>query len=366
MTDDGHPRIPPNAEYVPDAEASDGLILDEQPYQVMDPLGAEAYLQLKKGIRKNGIQDPIHVAAGDGGNGHIIDGHHRVLAWREIERDGEGLDASREPAFVVHADLDATDEERIQEFEKKAWELNMQQRHLDDGGKKEAIERRLQQLDAEGRRKTDYAVAETLGVSASWVREVRHRLEGRGNIRTAADITTDTEGRRTEEDAKAKRAAVKDAIQADPTRSNRDIARELDVSHPFVGGVREDMQTPELPPRFADITFYPDHCLHYIDETSGIDILAGKTSDPEGWYVRLRERDFYEERDLIGRGLNEGWCLARRHVDTKHEAVETIEQFAHHPQRYATRKARQLREEGYEFDHSDLRKDALSETEAGA
>lgn len=361
MTDDGHPSIPPNAEYVPDAEASDDLILDEQPYQVMDPLGAEAYSQLKKGIRKNGILDPIHIAPGDGENPHIIDGHHRVLAWRELERDGDGLDGR--PGYAVHGVLD-TDVDAKRVYERMAWELNMQQRHLDDGGKKEAIERRLQQLDAEGRRKTDYAVAETLGVSASWVREVRHRLEGRGNIRTAADITTDTEGRRTKEDTKAKRAAVKDAIQADPTRSNRDIARELDVSHPFVGGVREDMQTPELPPRFADISIDPDRGLCYIDETSGVDILAGKTVEPEGWWIRLRERDFYEERDLIGRGLNEGWCLARRHVDTKHEAVETIEQFAHHPQRYATRKARQLREEGYEFDHSNLRKDVPSEADA--
>jgi ParB-like chromosome segregation protein Spo0J len=349
---DSHPRTPQNAEYVPDAEASDDLILDEQPYQVMDPLGAEAYSQLKKGIRKNGIQDPIHITP----SSHIIDGHHRVLAWREIERDEDELDKAARPGYAVH-DVRDTDVDAKRVYERMAWELNMQQRHLDDGGKKDAIERRLQQLDAEGRRKTDYAVAETLGVSASWVREVRHRLEGRGNIRTAADITTDTEGRRTKEDTKAKRAAVKDAIQADPTRSNRDIARELDVSHPFVGGVREDMQTPELPPRFADIFICDDH-LSYSDETSGVDILADKTSDPEGWYVRLRERDFYEERDLIGRGLNEGWCLARRDAGTKHEAVETIEQFAHHPQRYATRKARQLREEGYEFEHTDLRQTA--------
>jgi Mn-dependent DtxR family transcriptional regulator len=349
------PDIPPNAEYVPDDEAHDDLILDEQPYQVMEPLDAETYAQLKNGVRKNGVRDMLHVTGGERESGlHIIDGHHRVLAVREINRDGGNIDPDALPV-ATHA---VGGGEQAY-YERMAWELNMQQRHLDDGDKKDAIERRLQQLDSEGRRKTDRAIAETLGVSSSWVREVRHRLEGSGNIRTTAEITTDTEGRRTDEDRAAKRAAVRDAIREDSSRSNRDIARELDVSHPFVGGVRDDLQTPELPPRFTEISLSPGLC--YTDETSGVDIVAGKTSDPEGWYVRLRESDFYKERDLVGRGLNEGWCLARRQVNTKHDAVETIEQFAHHPQRYATRKARQLREEGYEFEHTNLRADAEAE-----
>ena len=354
------PDIPPNAEYVPDDEAHDDLILDEQPYQVMEPLDAETYAQLKKGIRKSGIQDAIHITPAPDKDGfHVIDGHHRVLAWREIERDYDGLAEGARPAYrffdIIDTDVDA---ERV--YERKAWELNMQQRHLADGDKKDAIERRLQQLDTEGRRKTDRAVAETLGVSPSWVREVRHRLEGSGNIRTTAEITTDTEGGRTEEDRAAKRAAVRDAIREDPSRSNRDIAREFDVSHPFVGGVREDMGTPEVPERFADRSI-SDECQIYVDETRRRDVWIDKTVEPTGWWVRLRDRDFYEERELVGRGLNAGWCVAARQTETKHDAAETAEQFLKNPQRYATRRARQLREEGYEFEHTNLRADAEAE-----
>lgn len=379
---DDKPAIPLNAEYVPDAESDDGLILDEQPYQVMKPLDADGYSQLKEGIEKNGILDPIHLTP----EGHILDGHHRVLAWREIERDTDGLDASQTPAFVVHssdgddtkhitarnddnreaaawlckkAGAATTEPEDVQYFTEKAWELNMQQRHLDDGEKKQAIERRLKQLDAQERRKPDYAVAETLGVSGSWVREVRHRLEGRGNIRTAADITTDTEGRRTAEDAKAKRAAVREAIRDDTTRSNRDIARELDVSHPFVGGVRDEMPEPEpeLPERFFDMCVSRENRFYMDELFGGLQIEIIKTVEPEGWWVRLRNVDFYEERDLVGRGLNEAWTIASRTVEREHDAVAVAEEFAKQPNRYFNRKAQQLREEGYEFEHTDLQQD---------
>jgi hypothetical protein len=353
------PDLPPNAEYVPDDEAPDAFTLDDQPYQVMDPLDAETYAQLKDGIRESGILDPVHFVPGPNGEKHLIDGHHRILAFREIDRDGGEVDWENVP-HVCHAIHDTDECERRRVCERMAWELNMQQRHLDDGDKKDAIERRLQQLDSEGRRKTDRAVAETLGVSASWVREVRHRLEGSGNIRTTAEITTDTDGRRTDEDRAVKRAAVRDALREDPSRSNRDIAREFDVSHPFVGGVREDMGTPEVPERFADRSI-SDECQIYVDETRRRDVWMEKTVEPAGWWVRLRDRDFYEERELVGRGLNAGWCVAARQTETKHDAAETAEQFLKNPQRYATRRARQLREEGYEFEHTNLRADAEAE-----
>lgn len=345
-------EIPANAEYVPDADADDDLVLDEQPYQVMDPLDAETYAQLKTSIRKNGFRDPVHVTPDD----HVVDGHHRVLAWREIERDGERLDTDERPRYSTVSGASAADCRRV------AWELNMQQRHLDDGEKKDAIERRLTELDADGEHPPDSRVAETLGVSASWVREVRHWLEGTGKIRSRADVTTDTDGRRTKDDADAKREQVEAAIRDNPSKSNRAIARDVGVSHPFVGGIRDELAEPELPSYFRRES--AGGFEFYVSQTSAADIVVTET-DSGDRRVQLRHGPFYRDRDLSGRGANEGWVIARREVGTEYEAAKTVEEFAANTDRIKAKKERELRSEGYEFEYNPGDDDAEAVADGG-
>ena len=55
----------------------------DQPYQVMPEFDPDEFERLKKGIKEHGIEYPIIVDT----NGNIVDGHHRVKAWKELGRD---------------------------------------------------------------------------------------------------------------------------------------------------------------------------------------------------------------------------------------------------------------------------------------
>jgi len=334
---------PDNAEYVPDDDADDDFCIDEKPYQVMPPLSEDEYESLKKSIEKHGIRDPIHVNADQ----DVLDGHHRILAAREVGLWG---DKEREPGFVVHGVS-----EDDQACRKLAWELNMQQRHLDDGEKKAAVERRLKELDSRDEWKPNSDVADTLGVSESWVREVRRRLVGSGNIRSTADITTDTSGRRTKEDTDSKRELVKKALIDDPTKSNRSIARDLDVSHPFVGGVRDELGQPDVPPWWTEYQKNSSIWSHGVD--GGVQILSIRDAD-DVWHISLRHRQFYQTRGLIGRGRNEGWTIARALAGSEIDAAKTVEEFSKHVDQYVREKDQELRDAGYDVEY-----DAATEVE---
>lgn len=339
-SDTSPPPFPENAEYIPDAEADDEFCLDDRPYQVMPPLDPDEYESLRESIRKNGVTDAIHIT----GDNDILDGHHRVLALRELGLWG---DEKKEPPYAIHARFgDNVDEE--QHYRELAWELNMNQRHLDSEQKKDLIKRRLKQLDKNEDYRPNHEVADTLGVSTSWVREVRRRLEGSGNIRTAANITTDTSGRRTEEDAQSQRQSVKEIIREDPTRSNRSIARELDVSHPFVGGVREELGKPSVPSWWEEQVHQESLWSYGVPD--GVQILAFKDVE-DNWHIQLKSRQFYESRDLVGRGLNEGYCIAVAATDSKVKAAEITQEFANNVEKCISQKAEELRECGYTVEY---------------
>jgi ParB-like chromosome segregation protein Spo0J len=331
-------NVPATATYVPDAEADDGLILDEQPYQVMDSLPPQKYTQLKESIKKYGILNPIHVTT----DKHVIDGHHRLLACRELERDlPGGLDDMRLPEFVTHVEVGADEDERSM-----AWKLNMQQRHLDTEEKQQLIEKRLQQLDESDEYRTNSKIAQTLGVSESWVRQTRNRLIESGNIRTTAEITTDTDGRRSKEDAAIKRDRVKAALKTDPTRSNREIARRIDVSHPFVGDVRDELYGETLPTEEEAWSVNElDSVISVVHDTESVRVQCLETIDGE-YVVRLCDKGFYTQQGITGRGLNEAWTLVRTVEHTLHEAIQAINAFIFSRDTYRQCKAEQLREEG--------------------
>jgi len=137
---------------------TDQITLDETPYQVMPELDAEEYRALKADIEENGIIVPITVD----GSGHIIDGHHRYKAAREL-----GID---DPPIQVRDDLDDDAKRSL------AWRLNMQRRHVDGRTKKDLIRDRIEELIERGIDKTDAEVAEEMGCTRQWVSEVRETV----------------------------------------------------------------------------------------------------------------------------------------------------------------------------------------------
>jgi len=56
-------------------------------YQIMPELSQEDYLALKQDIAERGIQIPIEIDAA----GNILDGHHRLRAWKELRDTGWDL-----------------------------------------------------------------------------------------------------------------------------------------------------------------------------------------------------------------------------------------------------------------------------------
>lgn len=61
-------------------EAATKPTIENQPYQLLPPLSDDEYATLKADIAVHGVL----VAVEMDDQGHIIDGHHRVQAWREI------------------------------------------------------------------------------------------------------------------------------------------------------------------------------------------------------------------------------------------------------------------------------------------
>lgn len=213
---------------------TDQITLDETPYQVMPELDAEEYRALKADIEDNGIIVPITVD----GSGHIIDGHHRLKAAREL-----GID---DPPMQVRDDLDDDAKRSL------AWRLNMQRRHVDGTTKKDLIRDRIEELIERGIDKTDDEVAEEMGCTQQWVSEVRQTVVAdRIDQSEGAQNTTDCDLRSTVDYASTeqKEDIVKDTIVANPDKSNRAVSRQLGVSDRTVGSHRDELETvyrPEL------------------------------------------------------------------------------------------------------------------------
>lgn len=208
-------------------------ISEEEPYQVMPELSDEEYAAVKSSIKENGFRDtePVEVVP-DGDDYLILDGHHRVKACRE-------LDIETVPAVI---------REGLSESERKsrAWERNMQRRHLDDAEKKGLIEDRIEGLMDQDGYKTDEELAEELAVSRSWVNEVRRQMANAGKIDADSKFATQVQ----------QREKAKELVKENPDRSNRDVAEEVGVSRTTVGNIRDEMEAGEgnSPPAEDDTT----------------------------------------------------------------------------------------------------------------
>jgi DNA (cytosine-5)-methyltransferase 1 len=189
--------------------------------QVMPPLSDEEYAALKADIGWNGVEDPIV---------HdedlvVIDGHHRVRACREL---GVDMDAVPTKAVVGLSD----DEKR-----EKAYKLNLQRRHLEDGQKQEIVEQYLvNDWDGDDYDGWQSDLGAKLGVSQGLISQVFSELKEAGKL---ISVNIFPKG--------AKEQQVKDYLDENPDASNREVADaiEADVSYRTVGNWRNEWEDDE-------------------------------------------------------------------------------------------------------------------------
>lgn len=87
------------------------------PYQLLPPLSEEEYTALKEDIRARGVA----VAVEFDGDGNILDGHHRVKIWQELQ--DEGVDIPMFDQKVMHFQSEEAKRDYV-------LALNLKRRHL--------------------------------------------------------------------------------------------------------------------------------------------------------------------------------------------------------------------------------------------
>jgi len=190
--------------------------MNETPYQVMPELDSGEYERLKDDIAEHGIEYPIIID----GSGEIIDGHHRYKAWVDLGRDPDDL-----PTRVV----DDTDAENYH----RAYRSNLLRRDLTDGTKREVVKQYLLEHPDRVAEDTQQAIASDLGVDPA---TVSRAIDECGNDLQVQELSTGE-----------KREQVREYVEANPTASNREVAREVecDVTHVTVGNWRDEWDISE-------------------------------------------------------------------------------------------------------------------------
>lgn len=120
-------------------------------FQVMPPLSATEYAELKTDIQARGVMVPIEYDE----SGAVLDGHHRLKACQEL-----GI---KEWPSVVRLGMDE------QAKTLHAIKLNCARRHLTAAGKQTAIQKALQAAPE----KSDRQLAKAIGVSHPTVATAR-------------------------------------------------------------------------------------------------------------------------------------------------------------------------------------------------
>jgi len=89
----------------------------EAPYQLMPPMAPEEYAALKDDIAHRGVA----VAIEFDGDGNILDGHHRVRAWNELQ--DEGAKVSMYDQKIMHFESEDAKRDYV-------LAVNLKRRHL--------------------------------------------------------------------------------------------------------------------------------------------------------------------------------------------------------------------------------------------
>lgn len=130
-----------------------------QPYQLLPPLSAAAFRELKDDIARRGVLVPIERDE----NGVLLDGHHRMRAVEELAKEGGVM---LDPPVILRLDFS--------EAQKRSHvrALNIHRRMLTAAQRRALIEDELR----EGAERSDRAIAKALSVSPSTVGMVRRKL----------------------------------------------------------------------------------------------------------------------------------------------------------------------------------------------
>jgi len=196
------------------SDHNDPFVLTEA-YQVMPPLDDDEFAALKNSIDENGVQDPI-VHDEDM---QVIDGHHRVKACRELNRDMADVPTDARAGY--------TDSEK----RNLAYRLNLQRRHLEHGQKSDLVEKYLtEEWDGDNSSEWYDSIANSLGVSSRLVQKIYTELKEAGKLRNFAIFSKGD-----------KREQVRKYLEDNPDAANREVADnvEADVSHATVGNWKD-------------------------------------------------------------------------------------------------------------------------------
>lgn len=138
------------------------LRVERADYQVMPPLSAEEYAELKEDIQRRGVMVPIEFDE----HGNVLDGHHRLKICEEL-----GI---TEYPKVIRAGL--TEEQKRTHARK----LNMARRHLSADQKHDLTKDDIKSNPY----RSDRQIANDLGVSNGFVSRVRKGMESTGELCT--------------------------------------------------------------------------------------------------------------------------------------------------------------------------------------
>lgn len=132
---------------------------------MLPTLAYDEYRALKADIAERGVMVPLEVDE----TGAVLDGHHRLQAWRELHAEGVAVD---EPPVVIRSGLSNTD----QRMHRLA--LNLQRRHLSAAQREEIVASELRRSPGNA----DQLIARATGLNNAYVAKVRQMLEESGEI----------------------------------------------------------------------------------------------------------------------------------------------------------------------------------------
>ncbi len=225
--------------------------LSEAHRDMLPSLTYEEYRALKADIAERGVMVPLEVAE----TGAVIDGHHRLQAWRELQAEGVAVD---DPPMVIRVGLSNTD----QRMHRLA--LNLQRRHLSAAQREEIVASEL--LHSPGN--ADKMIARATGLNSAYVAKVRRMLEETGEIAPmstrrrsngsivsigaapdapTAPVAADTSMRRL-----VRHALIGAEVVGSSARSDRWLAKDIGVRAAAVRKERRMLEDAGLTERHAE------------------------------------------------------------------------------------------------------------------
>ena len=170
-----------------------GEIASPAPYQVMHDLPDDDFQELKESIRLNGILIPIEIDD----EGNLLDGHHRVRAWRELT--AEGVEITEPETVIRQFDTDA-------EKRNFARTVNLRRRHMSREDRDKVI------VDMRKDGASYRQIAEATGTSHVTAINVVNNSTGKNSPVEFPDTVVGNDGKR--RSAKKRKLTADDALKA--------------------------------------------------------------------------------------------------------------------------------------------------------